>query len=241
MASSSHRGGDFYGAASHRSRDGLSTRPVGGSDEIQLRIDPMHGDLDDEITGLRKQVKQLRNLQMVPKRYGKCFDPYVSSSRWIQRMLHGCNPNVEVAQEIESEAKYQNDFINQLRYWTININAKSDDVFLRAIRSTNDVDQSSSRSKEQHEKVEQEYHPGRIKPCDACGSFCTILLLCDILVGQVFTEIRATLSIYACLHPGKVLMKTQSIQTIKQMLSTDRLVIGESKDAALETPIISLM
>ncbi|MCD9639764.1 hypothetical protein HAX54_024485 [Datura stramonium] len=62
MASSSHRGGDFYGAASYRSRDGLSTRQVGGSDEIQLRIDPMHGDLDDEITGLRKQVKQLRNV-----------------------------------------------------------------------------------------------------------------------------------------------------------------------------------
>ncbi|XP_016438966.1 bet1-like protein At4g14600 isoform X2 [Nicotiana tabacum] len=61
MASISHRGGDFYGAASHRSRDGLSTRQVGGSDEIQVRIDPMHGDLDNEITGLRKQVKQLRN------------------------------------------------------------------------------------------------------------------------------------------------------------------------------------
>ncbi|WMV14782.1 hypothetical protein MTR67_008167 [Solanum verrucosum] len=197
MASSSHRGGDFYGAASHRSRDGLSTRPVGGSDEIQLRIDPMHGDLDDEITGLRKQVKQLRN----------------------------------VAQEIESEAKYQNDFINQLVCHELVI----------PFPASNDVDQSSSRSKEQHEKVEQEYHPGRIKPCDACGAFCTILLLCDILVGQIFTEIRTTLSFYACLHPGKVLMKTQSIQTIKQMLSTDRLVIGESKGAALETPIISLM
>ncbi|TMX03602.1 bet1-like protein At4g14600 [Solanum pennellii] len=89
MASSSHRGGDFYGAASHRSRDGLSTRAVGGSDEIQLRIDPMHGDLDDEITGLRKQVKQLRN----------------------------------VAQEIESEAKYQNDFINQLQMTLIKAQA----------------------------------------------------------------------------------------------------------------------
>lgn len=53
--------------------------------------------------------------------------------------------------------------------------------------TANDIDQSSSRSKEQHETVEQEYHTGRIKPCDACGSFCTILLLCDLLVGQVFT------------------------------------------------------
>lgn len=67
----------------------MSTRAVGGSDEIQLRIDPMHGDLDDEITGLRKQVKQLRN----------------------------------VAQEIESEAKYQNDFINQLQMTLIKAQA----------------------------------------------------------------------------------------------------------------------
>ncbi|KAK4352352.1 hypothetical protein RND71_027870 [Anisodus tanguticus] len=89
MASSSRRGGDLFGAATYRSRDGLSTRQVGGSDEIQLRIDPMHGDLDDEITGLRKQVKQLRN----------------------------------VAQEIESEAKYQNDFINQLQMTLIKAQA----------------------------------------------------------------------------------------------------------------------
>ncbi|KAJ4701411.1 Bet1-like protein [Melia azedarach] len=67
MASSSQRGGaggSFYGgaAASYRSRDGLSTRPVAGSDEIQLRIDPINADLDDEITGLRSQVRQLRNV-----------------------------------------------------------------------------------------------------------------------------------------------------------------------------------
>lgn len=43
-------------------REGLSTRPVAGSDEIQLRIDPVNADLDDEITGLRSQVKQLRNV-----------------------------------------------------------------------------------------------------------------------------------------------------------------------------------
>ncbi|TYH65216.1 hypothetical protein ES332_D06G040700v1 [Gossypium tomentosum] len=65
MASTSNRtgGGSFYGgAAPYRSRDGLSTRPVGSSDEIQLRIDPMLADLDDEISGLRSQVKQLRNV-----------------------------------------------------------------------------------------------------------------------------------------------------------------------------------
>lgn len=56
------RGGSFYsGAAPYRSREGLSTRPVASSDEIQLWIDPIHWDLDDEITGLRSQVRQLRN------------------------------------------------------------------------------------------------------------------------------------------------------------------------------------
>ncbi|KMT15509.1 hypothetical protein BVRB_3g058600 [Beta vulgaris subsp. vulgaris] len=50
------------GAAPYRSSDGLSTRQVGNSDEIQLRIDPMHGDLDDEILGLRSQVHKLRNV-----------------------------------------------------------------------------------------------------------------------------------------------------------------------------------
>ena len=43
-------------------REGLSTRPAASSDEIQLRIDPMHADLDDEITGLRSQVRRLRNV-----------------------------------------------------------------------------------------------------------------------------------------------------------------------------------
>ncbi|XP_057469590.1 bet1-like protein At4g14600 [Actinidia eriantha] len=88
-ASSSHRAGDFYGPAPYRSREGLSTRQVASSDEIQLRIDPMHGDLDDEITGLRKQVRQLRN----------------------------------VAQEIDSEAKFQNDFLNQLQMTMIKAQA----------------------------------------------------------------------------------------------------------------------
>lgn len=43
-------------------REGLSTRPVASSDEIQLRIDPMHADFDDEITGLRSQVRKLRHV-----------------------------------------------------------------------------------------------------------------------------------------------------------------------------------
>ncbi|XP_038697411.1 bet1-like protein At4g14600 [Tripterygium wilfordii] len=65
----------------YRSREGLSSRPVAGSDEIQLRIDPVHGELDEEISGLHRQVKQLKN----------------------------------VAQEIETEARVQNDIISDMQ------------------------------------------------------------------------------------------------------------------------------
>ncbi|CAI0422040.1 unnamed protein product [Linum tenue] len=67
----------------YRSSEGLSARPVltGSADEVQLRIDPVHADLDDEILSLQSQVSQLKN----------------------------------VAQEIESEAKYQNDLVSDLQ------------------------------------------------------------------------------------------------------------------------------
>lgn len=81
MATNSYKGGPRYGAAPYRSREGLSTRQVANSDEIQLRIDPVHADLDEEVTGLHTKIRQLKH----------------------------------VAQEIESEAKFQNDFINQLQ------------------------------------------------------------------------------------------------------------------------------
>nr|GFA04462.1 BET1-like protein At4g14600 [Tanacetum cinerariifolium] len=54
-----------------------------------LRIDPVHGDLDYEISGLRNQVRHLKN----------------------------------VASEIESEAKNQNEFINQLQMTLIKAQA----------------------------------------------------------------------------------------------------------------------
>ncbi|RDY00645.1 Bet1-like protein [Mucuna pruriens] len=58
MSSNSLRGASFYGdAAPYRSREGLSTRPIASSDEIQLHIDPGI-DFDDEITGLRGQVAE---------------------------------------------------------------------------------------------------------------------------------------------------------------------------------------
>ncbi|CAN0877307.1 Bet1-like protein At4g14600 [Linum grandiflorum] len=57
MAASSSRGGAFYGGATP-----FRSRQAATSDEIQLRIDPMSADFDDEITGLRSQVKQLRNV-----------------------------------------------------------------------------------------------------------------------------------------------------------------------------------
>ncbi|CAN8290930.1 unnamed protein product [Cochlearia groenlandica] len=71
MASNPHRGGGggagdgslYGGAAPYRSREGLSTRSgVAGSEEIQLRIDPMQSELDDEITGLHGQVRLLKNI-----------------------------------------------------------------------------------------------------------------------------------------------------------------------------------
>lgn len=65
----------MYGSGPLRSRNASS------SDEIQLRIDPVHGDLDEEIDGLHSRV----------------------------RLLKG------VAQEINSEAKFQNDFLNELQ------------------------------------------------------------------------------------------------------------------------------
>ncbi|KAG9445449.1 hypothetical protein H6P81_016789 [Aristolochia fimbriata] len=80
--SNSYRGGGFYGATGPlRSREGISSRPAAVSDEIQLRIDPIHSDLDDEITGLHQKIRQLKG----------------------------------VAQEIEVEAKFQNEFLNQLQ------------------------------------------------------------------------------------------------------------------------------
>ncbi|OAY58076.1 bet1-like protein At4g14600 [Manihot esculenta] len=85
MAANSSNGG----AALYRSRQGLSTRPVAGSDEIQLRIDPMQADFDDEISCLRSQVRQLRN----------------------------------VAQEIETEAKFQKNFLDQLQMTVIKAQA----------------------------------------------------------------------------------------------------------------------
>ncbi|XP_066391118.1 bet1-like protein At4g14600 [Miscanthus floridulus] len=59
----------------------LRSRNAANSEEIQLRIDPVHGDLDEEIDGLHSRV----------------------------RMLKG------VAQEINSEAKFQNDFLHELQ------------------------------------------------------------------------------------------------------------------------------
>ncbi|EXB75572.1 Bet1-like protein [Morus notabilis] len=132
----------YGGAAPFRSREGLITRPVASSDEIQLRIDPMQGDLDDEITGLRSQVRRLRN----------------------------------VAEEIGTEARFQNDFLNQL--------------------ATNDTDQSSSRGKEQRKEIEQKHHSEWLEQCCPCGSFrditCSLREVCLIMSDLgIFIKIKA--------------------------------------------------
>ncbi|XP_065874957.1 bet1-like protein At1g29060 [Euphorbia lathyris] len=73
----------------YRSREGLSARPVANSEEFQVRIDPVEGDLDDEILGLHKQVSQLKN----------------------------------VAQEIGTEARLQNDILSDLQRLVSNAEA----------------------------------------------------------------------------------------------------------------------
>ena len=46
-------------------REGLSVRQAANSDEVQLRIDPVHGDLDEEISGLHSQVRRLKSVRYV--------------------------------------------------------------------------------------------------------------------------------------------------------------------------------
>ncbi|ONM24689.1 Bet1-like protein [Zea mays] len=70
----------------------LRSRNAANSDEIQLRIDPVHGDLDEEIDGLQSRVRMLKG---------------VSYSQ--------TDPLFVVAQEINSEAKSQNDFLHELQ------------------------------------------------------------------------------------------------------------------------------
>ena len=38
-------------------------RNAASSDEIQLRIDPVHGDLDEEIDGLHSRVRMLKGVR----------------------------------------------------------------------------------------------------------------------------------------------------------------------------------
>ncbi|KGN60384.2 hypothetical protein Csa_001559 [Cucumis sativus] len=143
MASSSFRGGSsFYnGDAAHfRSREGLSTRPAASSDEIQLQIDPMQGDLDDEIVGLHSQVKRLRN----------------------------------IAQDIGTEAKSQQDFLDQLIQTSV----------LFCLVPANDIDKSSSGGEEQCKKIEQKDHTEWIKSCRPGRRICIDLFLYSIHVVE---------------------------------------------------------
>jgi protein transporter SFT1 len=39
-------------------------RNTSSSDEIQLRIDPVHGDLDEEIDGLHSRVRLLKGVRL---------------------------------------------------------------------------------------------------------------------------------------------------------------------------------
>ncbi|KAG8378798.1 hypothetical protein BUALT_Bualt07G0022400 [Buddleja alternifolia] len=148
----------------YRSREGLSTRSAavgGNSHEIQVQIDP---DFDEEVTGLRTQVRRLRN----------------------------------VAQDIETEAKFQNDFLNQLLQLDYDdlFSPKSSNARLNACTSqcfkagahSNDIDQSSGRGEKPHEKTEQEHNRRRIEPCHARHSVCTITVFRSLFVVQILTR-----------------------------------------------------
>lgn len=74
------KGNPAYATGPFRSREGLSSRSNPQSEQLQLRVDPIHGDLDEEIDGLHRKVSQLKN----------------------------------IAQEIQSEARFQNGFLSQL-------------------------------------------------------------------------------------------------------------------------------
>nr|XP_010926343.2 bet1-like protein At4g14600 [Elaeis guineensis] len=97
----------LYGSGPLRSREGLISRSAANSDEIQLRIDPMHVDLDEEIS-------------VSIKRSGAscCLCSNILGLMVARSFI--CN---QVAQEIETEAKFQNDIISQLQMTTIKAQA----------------------------------------------------------------------------------------------------------------------
>ncbi|KAI3970223.1 hypothetical protein MKW92_052710 [Papaver armeniacum] len=49
-----------YGVVSHRSSTGSGHN--NSLDEIQIRIDPMNADLDEQVSGLRSKISQLKNV-----------------------------------------------------------------------------------------------------------------------------------------------------------------------------------
>lgn len=55
------KGNPAYATGPFRSREGLSSRSNPQSEQLQLRVDPIHGDLDEEIDGLHRKVSQLKN------------------------------------------------------------------------------------------------------------------------------------------------------------------------------------
>lgn len=84
--------------------DRLCIRNVADSEEIQLRIDPMHSDLDDEITCVHGQVRQLKNVRILKNVlwwimkfvvqsavekwiFNKSFNFLKKRSLWFRRLL----------------------------------------------------------------------------------------------------------------------------------------------------------
>ncbi|KAG8478540.1 hypothetical protein CXB51_028302 [Gossypium anomalum] len=105
---------------------GLSARPVGNSDEIQLRIDPVHADLDEEISGLHKQVTQLKHVAQEIETEARILNEFVSdlvtnaneqssgrSKKWDDKVESNCC-SAEIESHFASDNLRSHMFLHRL-------------------------------------------------------------------------------------------------------------------------------
>ncbi|KAA3473945.1 bet1-like protein [Gossypium australe] len=97
----------------YRSSQGLSARPVGNSDEIQLRIDPVHADLDEEISVSSGFVFHVWHIDGTSE--GKRAAGTKFLMHFLFLLIFVVIIIVYVAQEIETEARIQNEFVSDLQ------------------------------------------------------------------------------------------------------------------------------
>ncbi|WCJ31953.1 Target SNARE coiled-coil domain protein [Euphorbia peplus] len=76
----------------YRSREGLSSRQVANSEEVQLRIDPLHADLDHQILGLHQQVTLLKNVAQEIETEARLQNGIISD---LQRLVSNAEAGVK--------------------------------------------------------------------------------------------------------------------------------------------------